>query len=167
LPPGDSGPATPVAPAEGSPRFGAWISAVEAGTELRVQTRPGAPAPVRCEPGATLAAWREAPSLPPPDVVCQSALGTVERSASTRISELAFASEEHARVNLDMLLERGDGGDPLDACRSGACKALVSGWVEGTTVYWVTTRAAAWREDGCAALRAAGAPAPRGSHRCG
>lgn len=49
----------------GSPAFLAWIAAIEATTELRPEGTIGG-SPVRCEAGAALSAWREAPGLEPP-----------------------------------------------------------------------------------------------------
>lgn len=148
----DATPAAPIAPSTALER---WVAATTA--EFTVSTP-------HCRPGAELPAWRENPEWTPPDSVCTVDLDRGYDHRVSRLSESTFATAEAAAKALDQLQTRSDGVDPADPVPD---KALVTGWVDGVHLYWVTTRASQWETHGCAVIAAFGPTTPKGTHRCG
>jgi hypothetical protein len=108
---------------------------------------------------------RDLPGVPRPDLACVVDVDEPGAAAVHRLWQLRFATEEEARVALDALMAREDGADP-DCAED--CKAVVSGWVDGSSVLWVTTRSLAEAPAGCALMgRADPEHRARGMHGCG
>jgi hypothetical protein len=99
---------------------------------------------------------------------CTVTLDGPDAKEAVRLWEMSFATPEKAEAGLRWLLGRRDGADP--GCTSG-CKAVVSGWVQEQSVYWVTNRALAFEPLGCKVIEArsawrVGDDAPQGMHHC-